>query len=234
MLRNAPAEAVKLPSQNKVLPWSYSSLTAFETCPRRYHITRIAKLVKEPQTTATIHGNEVHKALEDAVSGKAKLAPKYADYSGIVERIREAKGKKLVEQKFALTSSFKPTDFFAPNAWVRGVVDVAIINPTSAVVLDYKTGKVKLDQDQLKLFAATTFALHPYVETVKTGYVWLAFNRIDTKDFSRLDCPSVWDSFLPRVKRLTHALEQDEFLPKPSGLCKSWCPVGKSLCEFCG
>ena len=44
--------------------WSYSALTAFETCPRRFELTRVTRQVKEPQTEATIWGNEVHKALE--------------------------------------------------------------------------------------------------------------------------------------------------------------------------
>ena len=52
------------------MTWSYSSLNAWEQCPRRYHLTRIAKVISEPQTEATLHGNEVHKALENAV-GKA-------------------------------------------------------------------------------------------------------------------------------------------------------------------
>ena len=219
---------------NKAIPWSFSSLTAFETCPRRYYLTKVAKTISEPQTAATVHGNEVHRALENAVSGKEPLAEKYSSYSGVVTLIRKTEGKKLVEQKFALTNTFKPTGYSAADAWVRGIIDLTVVNPKTAVVLDYKTGKPKLDQDQLKLFAAATFAAHPYVETVKTGFVWLAYNRIDSSEFSRQDVPLIWDSFLPRVNRLNQAMKTNEFLPRPSGLCKNWCPVGRNLCEFCG
>ena len=45
-------------------PWSYSALTSYETCPKRYQLTRVTKQVTEPQTEATRWGNEVHKALE--------------------------------------------------------------------------------------------------------------------------------------------------------------------------
>lgn len=217
-----------------VLPWSYSSLSAFETCPRRYHLTRIAKLVKEPQTEATLWGNQVHKALEDAVAGTRGLAPNFAQYQPIVDRVRATGGKKFTEQKFGLTKGFKPTGFFNGDVWLRGVLDLTIVTPKIAIVLDYKTGKVKTDGDQLKLFAAAAFAQHPHLETVKTGYLWLANDKVTTEDFSKKDVPEIWQEFLPRIQRMEKAQSDENWLPNPSGLCKSWCPVGKKLCEFCG
>lgn len=218
----------------KVLPWSYSSLTAFETCPRRYYLTRIAKAVKEPQTEATTHGNETHKALERAVNGTAGLAPKYAQYQPIVERVKTAKGSTLTEHKFALTSAFKPTTYWADDAWVRGVIDLQILRQKSAVLIDYKTGKVKEDPDQLKLFAVVAFAQYPRIEVVHTGYAWVAYNKMDAETFYREQVPDIWADYLGRVKRMTSAAAKNDFPPKPSGLCKKWCPVGRQLCEFCG
>lgn len=217
-----------------VLPWSYSSLNAFETCPRRFYLTRITKEVIEKQTTATLHGNEVHKALELATLGTKALPEKYAAYKPIVDKVRAATGKKLVEYKFALTRGFKPTTFFAKDAWVRGVIDLAVVGPETAVVLDHKTGKVKTDGDQLKLFAGVTFAAFPHVQRVKTGYLWLAHNAVTHAEFRKEDTSTIWQDFLPRVARMEQALKDDRWVPKPSGLCKSWCPVGKKNCEFCG
>lgn len=217
-----------------VLPWSYSSLTAFETCPRRFHITRIAKLIKEPQTEATLWGNEVHKALERAVAGSKTLGANFTQYQPIVDRLRATKGKKFTEQKFGLTSSFRPTEFFGKDVWFRGVLDLVITTPKVGIVLDHKTGKVKTDGDQLKLFAAATFAQHPYLETVKTGYIWLAHDKVTTQEFKKDDVPGIWQEFLPRIQRMEKAQDDDKWLPNPSGLCKSWCPVGKKLCDFCG
>jgi hypothetical protein len=45
-------------------PWSYSSLSSFLQCPRRFYLTRVVKEVKEPPTQATLWGQEVHSALE--------------------------------------------------------------------------------------------------------------------------------------------------------------------------
>ena len=214
-----------------VLPWSYSSLSAFESCQRRFYLTRIAKVVTEKQTQATIWVNLVHKALEDAVAGTKALAPNFTQYQPLVDKLRAVPGKRYTEGKFGLTNSFKPTSFFGKDVWFRGVIDLAIVTPKVAVVLDHKTGKVKSDGDQLKLFAAATFAQHPYVEKVKTGYIWLAHDKLTSETFTKDDVPMIWQEFLPRVQRMEKALEADKWMPNPTGLC-GWCPVGKANCEF--
>lgn len=217
-----------------VTPWSYSSLTAFETCPKRFELTRLLKKVKEPQTEATLHGNEVHKALELATLGTKALDEKYQQYQPLVERLRAKPGKRLVEYKFGLTKGFRPTEFFGNDVWVRGVIDYALVQPKHAFVLDHKTGKPKTDADQLKLFAGVAFASFPYVETVKTGYLWLAHDKMDSQTFTKDDVPGIWADFGSRVQRMEHAQKTNTFPPRPSGLCRQWCPVGRSLCEFCG
>jgi len=217
-----------------VVPWSYSSLTAFETCPKRFKLTRLDKVVVEPASEAMTHGNLVHKALELATTGEKPLDAKFKQYQPIVERLRANPGKRLVEYKFGLTRSLRPTEFFGKDVWVRGVIDYALVQPKTAIVLDHKTGKPKIDHDQLKLFAAVAFSVFPYVEKVKTGYLWLAYNKTDTMDFTKDDLPEIWGDFGTRVQRMEHTFKTGDFPPKPSGLCRAWCPVGRKLCEFCG
>lgn len=217
-----------------VLPWSYSSLQAFETCPRRFYLTRITRQVKEPQSQATIWGNEVHKALELAVKGEHPLPQRFVEYGPIVTRVRQATGKKLCEQKFGITASFRPTDFFAKDVWFRGVIDLNVVGTKKAATLDYKTGKMKTDGDQLKLFAAATFTHFPYLEEVTTGYLWLKDNKLVPATFTKEDVPVIWQEFLPRVQRMERAQAENKWPPNPSGLCREWCPVDKSLCDFCG
>lgn len=217
-----------------VVPWSYSSLQAFETCPKRYKITKILKLVTEPQSQATMWGNEVHKALELAGKGEKALPEKFKTYEPIVQRLQAAKGKKLFEYKFGLTKNLTTTTFFGKDVWVRGVIDVGVIGTKTGVILDHKTGKPKVDADQLKLFAGVAFSAWPYLETVKTGYLWLAHNKVDQETFTKADVPEIWGDFAMRVRRMEIAQEKDDFPPKPSGMCREWCPVGRKLCEFCG
>lgn len=214
--------------------WSYSSLTAFENCPRRFFLTRVAKTVVEPQTEATLHGNAVHKALEISVRDKTPLPAKYSTYTPLVDAVLSAVGAKHTELKFGLTRNLTPTGFFAGDVWCRGVLDLQVVNPGVVTVLDWKTGKPKPDADQLMLFAGAAFAHHPHAETVKTGYAWLAHNKLDTEVFARSDVPRIWGEFTPRVQRMEEAAKRNEYPPRPSGLCKAWCPVPKAKCEFSG
>jgi hypothetical protein len=220
--------------RKNVIPWSYSSLSKFETCPRQYQLTRLTGVVKEPPTEATTHGKDVHKALEDYLNGEADIPAKYEGYRVMADKVIAASGDLLVEYQFALTDSFKPTEFDADDAWVRGVIDAGKVNGKTATSLDWKTGKPKEDGDQMRLFAAATFALYPKLDTVKTGYVWLAHNKITQETYHREDVAGIWQGFLPRVTRLVKAAERDNFVPKPSGLCRKHCPVTHDMCEFSG
>lgn len=216
------------------LPWSYSSLSAYETCPRRFYLTRICKQVSEKQTDATRHGNEVHQALEKYVGGEAPLPQKYDAYRPIADRLKAAPGKKLLEYKFGLTQALKPTTFFGKDVWVRGVLDVCIVRDDTAVVLDYKTGSRKVDADQLRLFAGSALALWPFIKRVKTGYIWLKSDQLDTEKFSQEHKTEIFQDFAGRVHRMEMSQKNDSWPAKPSGLCRAWCPVGKSLCDHCG
>lgn len=217
-----------------VIPWSYSSLSKFETCPRQYQLVKLTKQVVEPPTDATTHGKDVHKALEDYLNGDADLPAKYESYRAIADKVKAAPGKLLVEHPFALTSSFKPTEFDSSDAWVRGIIDASVVGETVATALDWKTGKPKEDGDQMRLFAAATMAASPEIKKVNVGYVWLAHNKISKDTYSRDDIPTIWQGFINRVRRLESALERDNFTPKPSGLCRKHCPATHDLCEFSG
>ena len=214
--------------------WSYSALTAYETCPKRFQLTRVTKQVFEPQTEATLWGNKVHKALELFAKGEKPLPPELQAYERYVRKIQSYEGKRVVEEKIALDSSLRPTTWMAKNVWVRGIIDIGVVGSETAYLLDWKTGKRKPDSDQLQLFAALAFAIYPWIDNVVTGFIWLKENKFDKEKFTREQITDIWGGFLPRLNRLATSYEQDKWLPKPSGLCRNWCPVGRNLCEFCG
>lgn len=221
--------------QYRTIPWSYSSLQSFETCPRRHHITKLAKLVKEPQTPALAWGNAVHGALEKAVLGTEGLGSRFKQYQPVVDKVLATPGQKIAERNFALTKSFKPTDYWASDAYVRGKADLTILREKSGILLDWKTGaKAKDDPSQLNLFAAVLLAEKPAFDYVYTGFVFLGADKIITKKVERAETAIIWQDFTRRVARLEHSAATDDWPPRPSGLCRAYCPVGKKLCEHCG
>jgi hypothetical protein len=207
--------------------WTFSQLEKFETCPKQFYHVRVAKDIVEPQTEATLWGSKVHTAMEDRIRDGTPLPEGMEQWEGFAKKICAMPGEKLAEEKMALDKSFQPTDW--DNAWTRGIADMLIVHGNKAATLDYKTGKRKLTH-QLMLYAAYTFAYYPEVETVTTGFVWLRDKKIDRETFTRADIPTIWGTFLPKVRKLEAAYEKDKWMARPSGLCNGWCPVRS--CEF--
>lgn len=221
---------------NKPVAWSYSALNAFETCPKRYYLTKITKQVVEPQTEATLWGNRVHKAFEMKFKSNQPFPETMKQFEPAAEAvIAMAKGSKLeAETKMALTSNFKPTTWFAKDVWVRGITDFTVTKGDKVLIGDIKTGKPTPGSAQLRLTAAMTFAQKPYVKTIVNTFLWLKTDTQTTEVFTRDDIPTIWQEFMPRVERLNNAVAENKFPPKPSGLCRAYCPVPKGLCEFSG
>jgi hypothetical protein len=218
-----------------VMPaWSYSSLTAFENCPKRYNLVRMQKAVPDPPGKAALWGIEVHKHLELFVKDGKPLPDDIAHYAGIMSIVTSHKGEKYPEQQLAVSASFDVSGWWDKSTWCRGVIDLMLVNKDKATVLDWKTGKRKPDSAQLKLFAGLVFANYPEIDRVNTGFVWLLDGKLDTEAFTRNQIGEIWNSFLPRVRRMEIAYETDTWQAKPSGLCRAYCPVGKARCEFCG
>ena len=212
--------------------WSYSSLTAFETCPRQYHITRVLKAVTQPETEEQRWGNEVHKALELRVREGVPLPPKLVQFEPIAAKILSSKGAVFAEQKIGLTDQLEPCGFFDTNCWYRGIIDVGVVHTLTVSLLDYKTGKIKDDHNQLDLFSAAYMSAHPEVKSAKSGYIWLKHGKMTCKSLNREKVPIIWHDFRYRVDRLNTAYANEKWVPNPSGLCKGWCPVGRERCEF--
>lgn len=209
-------------------------MTKYETCPRQYQLVRVNKSVKDTQGEAALWGDKVHKALEQRVLKKTPLPEGMQQWERIVCKFDRPKGRVFTETQFALTRNLKPCSWFAKDGWVRGIVDIGVDAGRVVAAFDWKTGKVKQESSQLELFAALIMQSKPYVEEVRTGYIWLNCNKLTRHTFKREDLPTIWDGFNSRVYRLEQAYDSDTWLPKPSGLCGKWCPVPHSLCEFSG
>lgn len=220
----------------KSFSWSYTALAQFEQCPLRYKLQRVTKQVKDSDSAASLWGKRVHSSLDAYLSKDVPLPEGMQQHQVLADKIKARPGKRYSEQQLALNSSYEPTKWFGADAWVRGVVDVAIKTPSGERMFmgDWKTGARKEDVPQLKLFAGIGFAHWPTVQTITTAYIWLKEGMVDAKTFTRDQVPEIWSEFLPRVRRIELAIANDQFPPKPSGLCRKHCPVGKVFCEHCG
>lgn len=221
----------------KPFTWSVSKLNSFETCPRRLQMVELDKIFQEEPNPASKFGLDLHKALENYCrsEGETPMPPKMQTYQAIGDKVLALPGRKFYELKLALTSDLDPCQFFDRDAWFRCVVDVLISSDGGrrGATLDYKTGKIKDDPSQLELNALAMFAHYPKMETIEARYWWITKGGGFSKfSFSRGDLADAWRTYLPRVKRYQKAYETNDFPPRPSGLCRNYCPV--KTCEHCG
>ena len=210
-------------------PWSFSALEDFKNCPRSFSEKRIFKSVVETKGEATIWGEVVHKHFEDFLTDGVALPPALEIHEAFLLRLLALPGELGVEQKIALNRRAQPCEFFAPDVWFRGVIDVKKVHGDTALLVDHKTGKHHTKFGQLKLFALHTFIAHPQVNTVRCEFYWTQTCTKNGQTYTRDQIPEMWKQFIPDLIQYRDAFLTDTWQPRQSGLC-GWCPV--TDCEF--
>ena len=207
--------------------WSYSSISLFQQCPRKYHRLRVLKDVVEPPQAHLDYGSAVHKAAEDYVCGGIDIPEKYGFIKTPLDAFKILPGEKHCEYEMGLTKDFKPCAFRDPDVWLRGIADLLIINGDEAKIVDYKTGKSAqyADTKQLELLALLVFKHFPNVKHVKAGLVFFVAESLVKAEFTEDQQSIAWTRWLPEIERLETALETDMWNPKPNFTCRKFCAV---------
>lgn len=245
-------------------PWSHSAISQFETCGRQYEEIKVLRNFQDQKNPASLWGDEFHKAAERWIKGMvglpadldvdSKLAhlaltdalpANMVQYKDYLTQFIVRPGVTLAEQEYAINKLLQPTEFFAPDVWGRGIIDVLTLDGDVAWVDDHKTGKNrKKDMQQLIIFALLTFIHHPQINTVHTAFHWLQLGAKDTETFYRHEIDSLWcgypatkdraawEGLVPKLERYAKAFHVGVFQPRKSGLCGRWCAV--KTCEYWG
>lgn len=210
--------------------WSYSSLKEYQNCPKKYYEIRVAQNYTVTPNEKMIYGTEVHKALEDYVRSNTELAKNYQRFKPMVDELLAIQGTKYPEFEMALDINKQQCAFDSPDRWVRGIVDLLIVDGEYAFIVDYKTGSNKYpDPKQLRLMALMTFIHFPEVQKIKAGLLFVMHNSFMPEEYLRRDMDKSWEHFNTPLKRLDYSYESNTWIPNPTPLCK-FCPV--SSCDF--
>ena len=57
--------------------WSYSSISTFKQCPKKYYHLKVARDVKDVGSSAMLYGNELHSAAEEYIRDGNSLPDKF-------------------------------------------------------------------------------------------------------------------------------------------------------------
>jgi CRISPR/Cas system-associated exonuclease Cas4 (RecB family) len=210
--------------------WSYSALSDYIKCPKKYYEIKVAQNYEIIPSEQMIYGTEVHKALEDYVKDGKELASNYLRFKGMVDTLKAIPGDKYAEYEMGLNKDRTPCAFDDPNRWVRGIVDLLIVDNDYAFIVDYKTGSNKYpDPKQLRLMSLMTFAHFPQVNKIKAGLLFVMHNTFVTEEYKREDIDKSWEKFQGPLERLNNSYETNSWPPNYTPLCR-YCPV--KSCDF--
>jgi len=207
--------------------WSYSSMSTFQQCPRKYYRLRVVKDIKEPEAEHLIYGTEVHKAAEEYVRDGKPIPEKYAFIKPQVDALMQIEGTKHCEIKMGLTKELDACDFFDPKVWWRGVADLLIVDGDDAFLIDYKTGKSAqyADTKQLELLSLAVFRHFPEVKRIKAGLLFVVSKEFVQSEYALEGQRDSWLNWFGEINRLESCYENDTWNPKPNFTCRKFCPV---------
>lgn len=211
--------------QPQEIKWSYSSLKDYANCPRQYHQVKVLKNYTKAPTEQMLYGTEVHNALENYVKDGTPLAKNYERFRKQLDPLRDMEGEKYPEYRMALTFDKQPCKFGAKDYWVRGIVDLLVVNGEQGYIIDYKTGSNKYpDPKQLQLMALMAFAHFPQLEHIKAGLLFVMHEHFVPSEYKRSDIDVYWNDFYWNLERLRLSHENDSWQANPTPLCGG-CPV---------
>ena len=207
--------------------WSYSSLSLFKQCPRKYHRLRVVKDIKEDEAEHLIYGNAVHKAAEEYGRDGTPIPQKFIYIKQYVDTLIDSPGDKYYEHKMGLTRELEPCEFLARHVWWRGIADFLAVDGKEAILVDYKTGKSAryADTAQLELLALAIFAHFPHVEIVRAGLLFVVSKEFIEIELNRKHQHELWKKWIKDTDRLDSCFEFNTWNPSPNFTCRQYCPV---------
>ncbi|HVK74622.1 MAG TPA: PD-(D/E)XK nuclease family protein [Kofleriaceae bacterium] len=189
------------------VPWSASKVATALRCPRLFHF-RYVERVPEPEVMPEARiGKAIHAALELALQGtpageaattaRAKLTDEHeqARFDALTQgiapfqaRIAQFRGRhrvqrQLVEYSLAVREDLTSTQFYAGDAFYRGILDAAYLyDEDNLAIIDHKTGvrvpgTTMRDQMEGYLVLAATWFKH--VRRFWLGLHWVAQRAVE-------------------------------------------------------
>lgn len=143
--------------------FSYSKINTYNICPRKYEFSYIDFYPRKGSSDIVLKGTLLHKMIElyindkdyDIPYEKEFLSLKEEDFNAFKEDFEKIKEQPLIKQLKKMKDSCeinveqKLTNVFE-NFIFSGNTDTLVKNEKKLIIIDYKTGKVNQNFEQLE------------------------------------------------------------------------------------
>ena len=225
---------------------SWSRVSDWLQCARKFQLKYVVKGFPKEDASKSVHlvkGAEMHKQLENYVydrlngaNGAEKpFSPACRDTLPMIDKIMSAFPTVRPESQFALNADWKPVEWFASDAAWRVIMDLSAISDKSALIIDWKTGKVQNydvgEPGQLHLSGAMAMDLFD-VDIVTVFYAFIE-HKVKKPESGLVLSRN--EDYKPIRGYFTQILEkvnsEKEWKPTVNQFC-NYCPATRSQCQF--
>ena len=234
----------------KFKPYSYSKISCFNSCPKKFKFQYIDKIKVQQNMDALIKGTTIHYCLENLnlkidqyTEGMKNNIKKFPDILEIIDKFKNSelgkkylykiKTKPIQEFKFGLTESLEPTSY-GKDALYYGIVDyVCILEQNGSDLLhicDYKSGKYKdqiyQDYNQLLFYAIYFFEKYK-VKEIKISFIYVEHNLENDLILNIEHIEHYKNELMNNIKNIENCVD---FKNNENILC-NWCPYFITHCD---
>lgn len=196
---------------------SYSSLSTYENvCPYKYYRQYVVRDLPYVETPERKRGNEVHDALALRIGGKP--LPSTMQHLEPLAAAFDGRGAKA-EGKVGVTRQGRPTGFFDKDVWLRGAIDVSVVQVPYAAIFDWKEGSSKwVKRFELDVHALLLHARHPTLTSIQAQYVFTKENKLSER-YDCSDTRGTWQTINDIVGRIEADKKSGQFEKRKNPLC---------------
>ena len=216
------------------MSFSFSALSAYNTCPFSYKLSYIDKL-KPVRSSALVKGSNVHSILENYPEIQEKEYKYHEDkiteqflnnciLNNISLKEILTKRKSAREFRFGLTRNFENDNF--KDSFYHGIIDLIYFDNDELNICDYKTGKYKENQDFSQLLTYSLFFKN--YNKIKINYLYVEHNKINSKVVTKEDIEKTQDFII----KTTDIILQDKDFKRNCGSHCAWCQFREKCDEM--
>ncbi len=223
----------------KFAPYSYSKISTFLSCPKKFKFQYIDKIGTFLDTPALIKGRTIHYLIENSSLSpneySDEMKQNIKDFTDALEiknnfensdlgfkYLKDIDKSPINEYKLGLDFTLSGIDY-SKESLFNGIVDYICVKNSILYLLDFKSGKYKeqrfQDYNQL-LFYAIHFFEKYQVPKITISFVYVEHNLENSLELDIKYLDNYKRELLTAIKRIE--------------LCTDFKPNKSKLCDYCG